>query len=194
MGQFIMSFRNSFAVVVRVLANLIIHEFDERQERKVIMAAIKIGTLAPAFTLLDQQGNKVSLKDFKGKSNVVLYFYPKAMTPGCTVQACGLRDSKKALAKLDAVAIGISPDPFARLAKFEEKYDLNFTLLSDEDHAVAEKYGVWGLKKFMGREFMGVIRSTFIIDKDGRFSHIMEKVKTKSHHEDVMEILKGLDI
>ena len=112
------------------------------------MAAIKIGNLAPAFTLLDQLGNKVSLKDYKGKSNVILYFYPKAMTPGCTVQACGLRDSKKQLAKLDAVAIGISPDPYKRLAKFEDKYDLNFTLLSDEDHAIADKYGIWGLKKF----------------------------------------------
>ncbi len=154
--------------------------------------ALKIGNKAPAFTLQDQDGNKVSLKDFKGKSNVVLYFYPKAMTPGCTVQACGLRDSQKGLKKVDAVALGISPDPVARLKKFEDKHDLNFTLLSDEDHAIAEKYGVWGLKKFMGREFMGILRTTFVIDKEGRIAHIMDKVKTKSHHDDVLDILKTL--
>ncbi len=153
----------------------------------------KVGNLAPVFSLLDQKGNKISLKDFRGKSNVVLYFYPKAMTPGCTVQACGLRDSKKALAKYDAVAIGISPDAYERLARFEDKYDLNFTLLSDEDHAVADKYGVWGLKKFMGKEFMGLIRTTFIINKEGRLVHIMDKVKTKSHHDDVMTLLSELD-
>ena len=153
----------------------------------------KLGNLAPAFSLLDQNGNKVSLKDFKGKAKVVLYFYPKAMTPGCTVQACGLRDVKAELAKHDAVALGISIDPFARLAKFEQKHDLNFTLLSDEDHAVADKYGVWGLKKFMGKEFMGLLRTTFIIDKDGRLVHIMDKVKAKTHHDDVLALLAGLE-
>jgi len=156
------------------------------------MAAPKTGNLAPAFTLLDQHGNKVSLKDFKGKQRVVLYFYPKAMTPGCTVQACGLRDSKKQLAKLNAVALGISPDPVARLQKFAERDNLNFTLLSDEDHAVADKYGVWGLKKFMGREYMGLIRTTFIIDKNGKLAHIMDKVKTKTHHDDVIALLEDL--
>ncbi|MCH2323158.1 MAG: thioredoxin-dependent thiol peroxidase, partial [Pseudomonadales bacterium] len=144
-----------------------------------------------AFTLQDQNGKKVSLKDFKGKKNVVLYFYPKAMTPGCTVQACGLRDSKKDLAKLNSVALGISPDPVARLKKFDDKEDLNFVLLSDEDHAIADKYGVWGLKKFMGREFMGIIRTTFVIDKNGKLAHVMDKVKTRSHHNDVLEILKS---
>jgi len=157
------------------------------------MAAIKMGNKAPAFTLKDQSGNKVSLKDFKGEKNVVLYFYPKAMTPGCTVQACGLRDNKRELSRYDAVALGISPDPVERLKKFEDKHDLNFTLLADEDHAVAEKYGVWDLKKFMGKEFMGILRTTFIIDKEGRLAHIMDKVKTKTHHDDVVEILKGLD-
>ena len=154
--------------------------------------AVKVGNKAPAFTLKDQDGNKVSLKDFNGKKNVVLYFYPKAMTPGCTVQACGLRDSNKQLAKLDAVALGVSPDPVERLKKFEDKQDLNFTLLSDEDHAIAEKYGVWGLKKFMGKEFMGIIRTTFVIDKDGRIQHIMDKVKTKTHHDDVLAVLNTL--
>ena len=156
------------------------------------MAAIKLGNMAPVFSLQDQSGSTVSLKDFKGKANVVLYFYPKAMTPGCTVQACGLRDSKQSLAKLDAVVLGLSPDPVARLAKFVEKHDLNFTLLADEDHAVADKYGVWGLKKFMGREYMGILRTTFIIDKQGKLAHIMDKVKTKTHHDDVIEVLKSL--
>lgn len=157
------------------------------------MAAIKLGNMAPAFTLKDQSGESVSLKDFRGKKNVIVYFYPKAMTPGCTVQACGLRDSKKQLAKLDAVALGLSPDPVARLARFAEKQDLNFTLLADEEHKIADKYGVWGLKKFMGREFMGILRTTFIINKEGRLAHIMDKVKTKTHHDDVIEILKSLD-
>ena len=156
------------------------------------LGPITLGNKAPAFSLQDQSGNKVSLKDFKGKQNVVLYFYPKAMTPGCTVQACGLRDSSKQLAELETVALGISPDPVARLKKFAEKENLNFTLLADEDHGITEKYGVWGLKKFMGREFMGVIRSTFIIDKQGRVAHIMNKVKTKSHHDDVLGLLRDL--
>ena len=158
------------------------------------MAFPKIGNMAPAFTLLDQDGAKVSLKQFRGEKNVVLYFYPKAMTPGCTVQACGIRDSKKQLAKLDTVVLGVSPDPVARLGKFIDKQDLNFTLLSDEDHAVTDKYGAWGLKKFMGKEFMGVLRTSFIIGKDGRLKHVMDKVKTKSHHDDVMALIKELGL
>ncbi len=154
------------------------------------MAHPKVGNMAPAFSLLDQDGNKVALKDFKDKSNVVLYFYPKAMTPGCTVQACGIRDSKAAFKKLNTVVLGVSPDPVARLPRFIEKQDLNFTLLSDEDHAVADKYGCWGMKKFMGREFMGLIRTTFIIGKDGRLLQVMDKFKTKTHHDDVLDWLK----
>lgn len=149
------------------------------------MAFPKIGNLAPAFSLLNQDGEKVSLKDFRDKKNVILYFYPKAMTPGCTVQACGLRDSQKELAKLDTVALGVSPDSVARLKKFAERDQLNFTLLSDEDHALADQYGVWDLKKFMGREFMGILRTTFIIGKDGKLKHVIDKVKTKTHHDDV---------
>ena len=156
------------------------------------MSTPKLGNLAPAFTLKDQNGDDISLKDFRGEKNVVLYFYPKAMTPGCTVQACGLRDSLQKLEQSEAVALGVSPDPVARLKKFEEKEGLNFTLLSDEDHALADKYGVWGLKKFMGREFMGIIRTTFIIDKKGRLVRIMDKVKTKTHHADVAKILAEL--
>ena len=156
------------------------------------MNAPKIGNLAPAFTLTDHAGKKISLKDYQGKANVVLYFYPKAMTPGCTVQACGLRDSKQQLAQLDTIALGISPDPVARLLKFSERDGLNFNLLSDEDHAVADKYGVWGLKKFMGREFMGIRRTTFILDKGGRLLHTMDTVNTKTHHDDVIAILNTL--
>lgn len=158
------------------------------------MAFPKIGNIAPALTLLDQSGEKVSLRQFRGEKNVVLYFYPKAMTPGCTVQACGIRDSKQALTKLHTVVLGISPDPVAKLERFVEKQGLNFTLLSDEDHSVTDKYGAWGLKKFMGREFMGVLRTTFIIGKDGRLKHIMDKVKTKSHDDDVIALIKELGL
>ena len=154
------------------------------------MAFPKIGNMAPAFNLLNQDGDKVGLKDFKGKKNIVLYFYPKASTPGCTVQACGLRDTKKELARLKTVAIGISPDPVKRLVNFTEKQGLNFDLLSDEDHAVADKYGCWGPKKFMGREFDGILRTTFIIGSDGRLKHIIDKVKTKTHHDDVLAWIK----
>lgn len=153
----------------------------------------KVGNNAPAFSLKNQDDKTVSLKDFKGKKNVVLYFYPKAMTPGCTTQACGLRDTKAKLSRQDTVVLGVSPDPVKRLAKFRDKEKLNFDLLSDEDHKLADKYGVWGLKKFMGREYMGVNRISFIIGKDGKLKHVMEKVKTKTHHDDVLELVKALD-
>jgi len=156
------------------------------------MAMPKVGNMAPAWTLQNQNGEKVSLKDFKGKKNVVFYFYPKALTPGCTTQACGIRDTRKEFEKLDTVVFGVSPDPVKKLHNFIEKKELNFDLLSDEDKVIAEKYGVWGMKKFMGREFMGILRTTFIIGKDGRLKHIMDKVKTKTHHDDVIEILKSL--
>ncbi len=157
------------------------------------MAFPDIGKKAPAFTLLNQDGEKVRLSSFAGEKNVVLYFYPKAMTPGCTVQACGIRDTQAELEGLDAVVLGVSPDPVERLGKFIEKQDLNFDLLSDEDHAIADKYGCWGLKKFMGREFMGILRTTFIIGKDGKLKQIIDKVKTKTHHEQVVALLSTLD-
>lgn len=150
------------------------------------MSLPQIGKTAPAFSLPDQDGNVVTLSALKGKT-VVLYFYPKAMTPGCTVQACSLRDSKSELEKLGVVVLGVSPDPVKKLQKFIERDDLNFTLLSDEDHAVAESYGSWGLKKFMGREYMGMLRQTFIIDAEGNLRHIIKDVKTKTHHTDVMK-------
>ncbi|MBW2941542.1 thioredoxin-dependent thiol peroxidase [Zhongshania aquimaris] len=163
------------------------------------MALPKIGNNAPAFSLKDQDGKTVSLKDFKGSKNVVLYFYPRAKTPGCTVQACGIRDSKKAFDKADTVVLGVSPDSVAKLKKFEENPKkeegaLNFTLLSDEDHSIADKYGAWGPKKFMGKEFDGILRSTFIIGKDGKLKHIMAKVNTKTHHDDVLKLIGELGL
>lgn len=157
------------------------------------MAAAKtpaVGKAAPAFSLPNQDGKKVSLKDFKGKKNVVLYFYPKAMTPGCTVQACGLRDSKRRYSSAGTVVLGVSPDSPERLTKFREKEDLNFDLLGDEDHTIAEKYGVWAKKKNYGREYMGIVRTTFIIGKDGKLAHVMDKVKTKTHHDDALDWIK----
>ena len=154
------------------------------------MAFAEVGTTASDFSLLNQRGEKVSLKDYRGTKNVVLYFYPKAMTPGCTVQACGIRDSKAEFAAVDTVVMAVSPDSVDRLVKFEDKQELNFTLLSDEDHKITEEYGAWDLKKFMGREYMGVLRSTFIIGKDGEIKYVMGKVKTKTHHEDVLEWIK----
>jgi peroxiredoxin Q/BCP len=151
----------------------------------------KVGTKAPAFTLLDQRASEISLADYAGNKNVVIYFYPKAMTPGCTVQACGIRDNYSEFEALDTVVLGVSPDSVDRLVKFEDKQELNFKLLSDEDHAVTESFGAWGLKKFMGREYMGVLRSTFVIDKQGNIVMVMEKVKTKSHHEDVLDWIKN---
>lgn len=154
------------------------------------MAFPEVGTKAPNFTLLNQQGSPIKLSDFEGKKNVVVYFYPKAMTPGCTVQACGIRDNQANFESLETVVLGISPDPFPRLAKFEVKQQLNFDLLSDEDHAVTESFGCWGLKKFMGREYMGVLRTTFVVDKAGKIALVMNKVKTKSHHDDVLTWIK----
>ena len=153
------------------------------------MTVPKVGNKAPAFRLHDQDGAPVALKDYAGNKHVVLYFYPKAMTPGCTVQACGIRDAKAELDKRDVVVLGVSPDAVKRLPKFIEKESLNFSLLSDEDHAIADKYGVWGMKKFMGREFMGLIRTTFIIGKDGRLLAVMDKFKTKTHHDDLLAVL-----
>lgn len=150
-----------------------------------MVSPVQPGNPAPAFSLQNQNDETVSLADFKGKT-LVVYFYPKAMTPGCTVQACGLRDMRAEYQAAGVEVVGISPDPVKRLAKFAERDELNFTLLSDEDHAVAEAFGVWGLKKFMGREYDGIHRMTFIIDGDGQVVHTMEKVKTKSHDQDVL--------
>lgn len=154
------------------------------------LKTLEIGKKAPSFTLKKQNGEKVALKDFKDKKNVVLYFYPKAMTPGCTVQAQGLRNIKEELETLDTVVLGVSIDSVERLDRFIKKEDLNFDLLSDEDHKVAELYGSWVKKKNFGKEYMGILRSTFFIDKKGKLTHVMDKVKTKTHHESVLEYVK----
>ncbi|MFT4731177.1 MAG: peroxiredoxin Q/BCP [Gammaproteobacteria bacterium] len=152
------------------------------------MNTLKVGDKAPQFTLQNQSDEAVSLADHAGKK-VLVYFYPKAMTPGCTVQAQGLRDIKSDLDKHNVVVFGISPDAVKRLPKFIEKESLNFTLLSDEDHAVADAFGVWGLKKFMGKEYDGVHRLSFLINESGVVSHVLDKFKTKEHHQVVLDSL-----
>ena len=146
---------------------------------------------APAFSLTDQDGKNVSLKDFKGK-NVVLYFYPKDNTSGCTKEACNFRDEFPDFKKLKAVILGVSPDSVSSHKKFEDKYNLPFRLLSDEKKDVLEKYGVWKEKSMYGRKYMGVERSTFIIDKTGKVKKIFRKVKVDGHNKEVMEALKEL--
>jgi peroxiredoxin Q/BCP len=154
------------------------------------MKTLQAGDKAPQFSLLDQNGETVSLTDFAGKK-VLVYFYPKAMTPGCTVQAQGLRDIQSELEAKNVVVLGISPDAVKRLPKFIEKENLNFTLLSDEDHAVADDFGVWGLKKFMGKEYDGIHRLTFLINEEGTVEHVFNKFKTKDHHIVVLDYLNN---
>ncbi len=150
------------------------------------MKTLTAGTPAPDVTLLDQDGNPVTLSSFTGKK-VLFYFYPKAMTPGCTVQAQGLRDIKQELDALNVVVLGVSIDPVKRLGKFIERDKLNFTLLSDEDHSAADQFGVWGEKKFMGKVYDGLHRISFLIDENGVIEHVFDKFKTKTHHEVVLD-------
>jgi thioredoxin-dependent peroxiredoxin len=148
------------------------------------------GDPAPDFTLSDQEGNEVSLSGLKGKT-VVLYFYPKADTPGCTTQACGVRDHRADYETAGAVVLGVSPDPVKKVAKFDAKYSLGFPLLADEDHAVAEAYGVWVEKSMYGRTYMGNERTTFVIAADGTITEILRKVKPADHDELVLGALAG---
>lgn len=148
-----------------------------------------VGEKAPDFTLPASNGSDVKLSDFKGK-NVVLYFYPKDMTPGCTTQACDFRDKHEEFQDLNAVILGVSTDPLARHDKFIEKYGLPFLLLADEEHQAAEKFGVWKLKKNFGKEYMGIERSTFIIDQEGNIAKEYRKVKVKEHIEEVLNFVK----
>jgi peroxiredoxin Q/BCP len=146
------------------------------------------GELAPDFSLPDQAGREVSLSGLRGRT-VVLYFYPKADTPGCTTQACGVRDHRADYERADAVVLGVSPDPPSALARFAEKYGLAFTLLSDERHEVAEAYGVWVKKSRYGREYMGNERTTFVIGPDGVITHALRRVKPAEHDELVLSAL-----
>lgn len=157
------------------------------------MKTITVGEQAPLFSLKDENEQEINLSDYIGKKQVLVYFYPKAMTPGCTVQAQALRDNKSELEALNTKVFGISPDEPKRLAKFCQRDELNFTLLSDPDHSVADAFGVWGLKKFMGREYDGIHRLSFLIGLDGKIAHVFNKFKTKDHHQVVLDVLNDLN-
>jgi len=146
------------------------------------------GDLAPDFTLTSDSGEAVTLSSLRG-SPIILYFYPKDDTPGCTAQACGIRDAYGEFERAGAVVLGVSPDDEGSHVKFREKYDLPFTLLADTDHAVAEEYGTWGEKKYAGKSYVGVLRSTFVIDADGNVKKVMRNVKPATHADDVLAAL-----
>lgn len=150
---------------------------------------VEKGKQVEDFTLPANNGESVSLSDYKGK-NVVLYFYPKDMTPGCTTEACDFRDHHESFADLDAVILGVSPDPVESHEKFINKHELPFLLLADEDHEVAEQFGVWKLKKNFGKEYYGIERSTFILDKEGKLSEEYRKVKVQGHVEAALEYIR----
>ena len=150
--------------------------------------AVFEGELAPDFTLSSDAGEAVTLSSFRA-SPVILFFYPKDGTPGCTAQACGIRDAYGEFTRAGAVVLGVSPDSVARHVKFRKKYELPFTLLADPDHEVAELYGVWGEKRYMGRTYMGVNRSTFVIGPDGTVEKVMHDVKPATHADDVLAAL-----
>jgi thioredoxin-dependent peroxiredoxin len=157
--------------------------------RDTIRRMIKSGDEAPDFTLPDQEGNPVTLSELRGKS-VVLYFYPKADTPGCTTQACGVRDHRSDYEQAGAVVLGVSPDQVKAVSKFDQKYDLGFPLLADSDHAVAEAYGVWVEKSMYGRKYMGNERTTFVVSPDGTIKDVFHKVKPAEHDELVLGALQ----
>ncbi len=152
------------------------------------MAQLKPGDKAPPFTLLDQTGEKVKLSDHKGRK-VLVFFYPKADTPGCTAQACGLRDISPQIG--DTAVLGISPDAPKKQAKFDQKYALGFPLLADEDHAVAEAYGVWAEKSMYGRKYMGIVRSAFLVDEKGKIAEAWYKVSPKDTSANLLASLEG---
>jgi thioredoxin-dependent peroxiredoxin len=152
---------------------------------------IEPGEQAPDFAIPNQDGNLVNLSELRGKPTVV-YFYPKADTPGCTTQACGVRDHASDYASAAATVLGISPDPVAKVKRFHEKFALNFPLLADEDHTVAERYGVWVQKSMYGRTYWGMQRATFVIDRKGVVAHVIPKVSPKTHDEQVLKALAGI--
>ena len=146
---------------------------------------IEVGDMAPEFALPSDSGDVVRLSELRG-TRVVLFFYPKDDTSGCTKEACGFRDALPAISLRNAIVLGVSPDPVRSHERFRDKYDLNFPLLADEDHAVAEAYGAWGLKKLYGREYWGILRSTFVVGEDGRIEKAYRKVKPAQHAEEVL--------
>src|ERR687889_796572 len=150
---------------------------------------IEAGEQAPEFTLPDQDGQEVSLAGLRGQT-VVLYFYPRADTPGCTTQACGIRDHRADYEAAGVTVLRVSPDPVSAIRRFHDEQDLNFRLLADADHAVAERYGVWGEKSRYGRTYMGVSRSTFIIDAEGTVVHVIPKAAPKTHDDQVLKALR----
>jgi len=149
---------------------------------------VEEGAPAPDFELTSDGGDAVKLSDLRGKQ-VVLYFYPKDDTPGCTTQACGIRDAYGEFERAGAVVLGVSPDNEKSHVKFKKKFELPFTLLADTDHSVAEAYGVWGEKSYMGKKYMGIDRSTFVIGADGNLKKVMRKVKPATHADDVLAAL-----
>jgi peroxiredoxin Q/BCP len=153
---------------------------------------LKIDDVAPDFTLKNDKDENVSLTDFRNKKNVVLYFYPKDNTPGCIKEAISFNNALKDIYEIDSIVLGISPDSVKSHIRFIEKKELNFPLLSDPEHSVAEAYGAWGEKKMYGKTYWGILRSTFIIGKDGKIKYVFEKVKVAQHGEDVLNILKTL--
>jgi peroxiredoxin Q/BCP len=155
------------------------------------MSELKVGSPAPDFTALTDAGEKLTLSSLNGRK-VVLYFYPKAGTPGCTTEACSFREVMPRIEAADATVLGASPDPVNRVTKFKQKYNLPFTLLADEDHSVAEKYGVWVEKSNYGKTYMGVERTTFVIAPDGSIASIFRKVKVSGHTEDVLAALQKI--
>lgn len=150
------------------------------------MTSLKVGDKAPVFSALNEDEKTISLSDYSGKK-VILYFYPKDMTPGCTAESCNLGENYNLLKEKGFEILGVSPDPAKRHQKFIEKYKLPFSLIADEDRAVLEAYNVWGPKKFMGREYDGVHRTTFVIDENGVIEKIFTKVKTKDHTNQILE-------
>ncbi|QQS46739.1 MAG: thioredoxin-dependent thiol peroxidase [Acidobacteriota bacterium] len=151
---------------------------------------LKIGSKAPAFSLKDADGRTVKLSDFKGRK-VVIYFYPKDMTPGCTKEACAFRDDYAELKKRNVEVLGVSADDQKSHRKFADKYSLPFPLLSDPDHSMIEKYGAWGEKSLYGKKYMGIIRMTYIIDEEGKVAHVFSKVKPETHSQEVLELVKS---
>ncbi|UAB75230.1 thioredoxin-dependent thiol peroxidase [Mesoflavibacter sp. SCSIO 43206] len=152
------------------------------------MNTLKQGDKVPNFTVNDQDGNAVSLSDYKGKK-LIVFFYPKASTPGCTAEACNLRDNYKVLQDKGFELLGVSADSEKRQSNFKNKYEFPFPLLADEEKEVINAFGVWGLKKFMGREYDGIHRKTFLVDEEGVVAHVIDKVKTKDHAAQILELV-----